>query len=55
MVKKIYIINASYFFSAFWNIMKLFLDKDTQQNIEVSTDGNKDVLLKKIGKRNLPK
>ena len=54
LVLKIYIINASYFFSTFWNIIKYILNETTQKKVEISSSSNLESLLDRIGADNLP-
>lgn len=55
IVKKIYIINAGIMFTVLWNIIKVFVNKKTEEKIKVLGNDYKEKLLDVIDSENLPK
>lgn len=51
---KFYIINAPWLFGSVWAVIRTFLDKVTQDKIQIFSDGGKKPLLEAICEENLP-
>ena len=49
------VVNAPFFFSGVWAIVKSFLDERTRKKIEISSYGNEKKLLEMIDPMVLPK
>lgn len=54
VTEKILIVNAPWTFSMLWTVLKMFMDKNTVNKVEISSGNPIEVLSKYIDVNNIP-